>query len=123
MSETACGLDVSLAVMGGKWKPLILYHLREEPRRFGDLKRRVDGISEKMLIQQLRELTAAGVLVRHDYGQVPPKVDYTITEFGMTLVEALMPLCEWGNRQRLRVENTLGAGRLQDQMTGRIDRF
>jgi DNA-binding HxlR family transcriptional regulator len=74
--------------MGGKWKPLIVYHLRSGPKRFGDLKRLVGGISEKVLIQQLRELVAAGVLVRRDYGQVPPKVDYTMTPFGMTLLGA-----------------------------------
>ena len=98
-----CGLDVSLAVMGGKWKPLILFHLQSKTRRFGDLKRVVAGISEKVLIQQLRELVAAGVLVRHDYQQVPPKVDYTLTPFGVTLVEALMPLCRWGVRHRAHV--------------------
>lgn len=102
-NEPACGLDVAIAVMGGKWKPLILYHLRARPQRFGDLRRLVEGISEKVLIQQLRELTAAGILVRRDYQQVPPKVDYTITDFGMTLVEALMPLCVWGTEHRARV--------------------
>ncbi len=105
--ESACGLDVALAVMGGKWKPLILYHLRTSPKRFGDLKRLVAGMSEQMLIQQLRELAAADVLVRHDYQQVPPKVDYTITEFGMTLVEALLPLCVWGSEHRARVEEKM----------------
>jgi DNA-binding HxlR family transcriptional regulator len=108
--EPACGLDVALAVMGGKWKPLILYRLRAGPKRFGDLKRLVAGISEKVLIQQLRELTAAGVLVRHDYQQVPPKVDYTMTDFGMTLIEALMPLCVWGVEHRVRVEETMVSG-------------
>lgn len=101
--EPVCGLDVALAVMSGKWKPLILYHLRSGPKRFGDLKRLVDGISEKVLIQQLRELETADVLIRHDYQQVPPKVDYTITDFGMTLVEALMPLCDWGTENRARI--------------------
>lgn len=104
MTTPECGLDVSLAVMGGKWKPLILYHLHPGPKRFGDLKRLVAGISEKVLIQQLRELVAAEVLVRHDYRQVPPKVDYTLTPLGGTLVEALMPLCVWGVRHRSRVE-------------------
>jgi DNA-binding HxlR family transcriptional regulator len=104
MTEPECGLDVALAVMGGKWKPLILYHLRSGPRRFGELKRLVAGISEKVLIVQLRELVAAEVLVRHDYGEVPPKVDYTMTTFGETLVQALLPLCEWGTRHRSRVE-------------------
>ena len=99
-----CGLDISLAVIGGKWKPLILYHLRSGPERFGNLKRLVVGISEKVLIQQLRELVAAEVLIRRDYQQVPPKVDYAITAFGKTLVEALLPLCDWGTRHRSYVE-------------------
>jgi DNA-binding HxlR family transcriptional regulator len=89
-----CGLDVALAIMGGKWKPLILYHLRTGPRRFGDLKRAVAGISEKVLIQHLRELASAEVLVRRDYGEVPPKVDYTVTPYGMTLIEALRVGCK-----------------------------
>ena len=101
---SACGLDVALTVMGGKWKALILYHLRSGPRRFSDLKRLVTDISEKVLIQQLRELVAAEVLVRRDYQQVPPKVDYTVTPFGMTLIEALLPLCEWGVEHRARIE-------------------
>lgn len=103
-SDTDCGLDVALAVIGGKWKPIILYHLHPSPRRFGELRRLVAGISEKVLIQQLRELVEAGVLVRHDYREVPPKVDYAVTPFGKTLVEALMPLCAWGNEHRVQVE-------------------
>ncbi len=99
----ACGLDVALAVMGGKWKPLILYHLYSGSKRFGDLRRLVAGVSEKVLIQQLRELAAAGVLTRHDYQRVPPMVDYTITAFGMTLARALMPLCEWGTVHRAKI--------------------
>ena len=102
--ETACGLDVALAVMGGKWKPLILFHLQRGPRRFGDLKRLVVGISEKVLIQQLRDLVDVSVLIRHDHRQVPPKVDYAVTPFGMTLVEALLPLSVWGTEHRVRVE-------------------
>ncbi len=107
IDDPTCGLDVALAVMGGKWKPLILYHLRSRPKRFSELKRLVAGISEKVLIQQLRELTAGGVLVRHDHQQVPPKVDYTITALGMTLVQALLPLCDWGTEHRTRVEEIM----------------
>ncbi len=101
--EPPCGLDAALAVMGGKWKPLILYHLNSGPKRFGDLKRLVMGVSEKVLIQQLRELAAAGVLTRHDYQRVPPMVDYTMTAFGTTLARALMPLCEWGTEHRNKI--------------------
>ena len=102
--DSPCGLDVALAVVGGKWKPLILYHLNSGPKRFGDLRRLVAGISEKVLIQQLRELAAAGVLTRHDYQRVPPMVDYTMTPFGMTLAQALVPLCVWGTEHRAQVE-------------------
>ena len=97
MSDPVCGLDIALAVMSGKWKPLILYHLQGGPQRFGDLKRLVAGISEKVLIQQLRDLQAAGVLVRHDYKEVPPRVDYSLTPLGRSLADALAPLCAWGS--------------------------
>jgi len=106
MVEPPCGLDVALVVMGGKWKPLILYHLRAGPERFGEIKQKVAGISEKVLIQQLRDLVAHGVLIRRDYQEVPPKVDYTITPFGLTLVQALLPLCDWGTEHRTRFEQT-----------------
>lgn len=108
--ESQCGLDVAFAVVGGKWKPLILYHLSPGPKRFGDLKRLVAGISEKVLIQQLRELAAAGVLTRHDYQRVPPMVDYTMTAFGMTLARALMPLCVWGTENRARIAEITQSG-------------
>ena len=107
--EPVCGLDVALTVMGGKWKPLILYHLQEGSRRFGELRRRVAGVSEKVLIQQLRELVAAGVLIRRDHQRVPPKVDYTMTPFGLTLAAALMPLCVWGNEHRAEVEGVVAS--------------
>jgi DNA-binding HxlR family transcriptional regulator len=101
--DTPCGLDVSLTVIGGKWKPLILYHAQGGPTRFSELKRRVSGISEKVLIQQLRDLAAMNVLVRRDHNCVPPVVDYELTLFGETLVQALVPLCDWGNENRMRV--------------------
>lgn len=107
LPEPHCGLHIALVVMGGKWKPLILYYLGQGPKRFGELKRSITGISEKVLIQQLRELAAAGVLVRRDYQRVPPMVDYTMTEFGMTLARALMPLCEWGTEHRAHVVETV----------------
>jgi DNA-binding HxlR family transcriptional regulator len=99
-----CGLDVALAVVGGKWKPLMLFHLNGGPRRFGELRRLVVGISEKVLIQHLRELEADGILKRMDYREVPPRVDYEMTEFGRSLARALMPLCGWGDEHRERVE-------------------
>ena len=98
MDETdfTCGMDVALTVMGGKWKPLILFHLAQGTQRFGELRRLVAGISEKMLIQQLRELLSDGVVARHDYQELPPKVEYSLTQFGAGLATALAPLCAWG---------------------------
>lgn len=103
--ETKCGLDVSLRVVGGKWKPLILYHVQGGPTRFSELKRRVGGISEKVLIQQLRDLVGMEVLTRRHHHCVPPVVDYELTPFGDTLVQALVPLCDWGNANRAKVQD------------------
>jgi DNA-binding HxlR family transcriptional regulator len=92
-----CGLEAALVVVGGKWKPLILFHLGPGKRRFGELRRLVSGVSEKMLIQQLREMQADGIIDRLDFQEIPPKVEYSLTPFGRTLVKALLPLCEWGS--------------------------
>lgn len=91
-----CGLDAAIDVMGGKWKGLILFELGQGPRRFGELRRAVTGISERMLILQLRELRASGLVHRDEHRQVPPKVVYSLTEFGRSLNDALVPLGEWG---------------------------
>jgi DNA-binding HxlR family transcriptional regulator len=92
------GLGPVLEVIGGKWKALILWELHAEPVRFGELKRRVQGISEKMLIQQLRELEADGLIRREVFHQVPPRVEYSATKLGASLNDALTPLCKWGER-------------------------
>jgi DNA-binding HxlR family transcriptional regulator len=99
-----CGLEAALLVVGGKWKPLILFHLGDGKRRFGELRRRVSGVSEKMLIQQLRELQADGVIDRTDFKEIPPRVEYALTPFGRTLAKALLPLCEWGTAHSAAIE-------------------
>lgn len=103
-SNFVCGLDASLAVIGGKWKPLILFHLAHEARRYGDLRRAVGNVSDKMLIQQLKELEADGIVDRHNFKEIPPKVEYSLTPFGETLAEALKPLCAWGMQHMTEVE-------------------
>jgi DNA-binding HxlR family transcriptional regulator len=107
--DSECGLDVAFSVLSGKWKPLILYHLACHPRRFGELRRLVSGVSEKVLIQQLRELQGDGVVSRTDYHEVPPRVVYAITAFGVGLAEALLPLCDWGAANRARVNGLRSA--------------
>jgi DNA-binding HxlR family transcriptional regulator len=103
-SQFRCGLEAVLAVVGGKWKVLVLWRLAQGPLRFGELRRQVAGISEKMLIRQLRELEADGVVSRADYREVPPRVEYAVTPFGISLAEALRPLCNWGKDHMPRIE-------------------
>lgn len=92
-----CGLDATLRVIAGKWKPLILYFLIQGgPTRYGELRRAVRDVSDKMLIQQLKELEADGLVKRTDYKEVPPRVDYSLTPLGHSLAQALVPLCSWG---------------------------
>ena len=98
-----CGLEAALDVIGGKWKALILWELRSRERRFGELKRLVPGISEKMLIQQLREMEADGIVRRRVYNEIPPKVEYSSTSFGISLNDALEPLCDWGSKHMKRI--------------------
>ena len=99
-----CGLDAALFVLGGKWKPLILFHLAHGTQRYGELRRAVGGVSDKVLIQQLKELQSDGIIDRRDFGEIPPKVEYSLTDFGRTLGKALVPLCEWGTQYSEDVE-------------------
>lgn len=94
-----CGLGVAFQMVGGKWKGVILWLLEEKPHRFGELRRHLPGVSERILIKQLRELEQDGLILRHDFKSVPPKVEYSITPFGVTLLEALCPLSDWGIAQ------------------------
>ncbi|MGW6918067.1 winged helix-turn-helix transcriptional regulator [Kitasatospora sp. NPDC054939] len=99
-----CGLDAAIAVMGGKWKGLILFSLGEGPLRFGELRRSVSGISERILILQLREMETSGLVHREVHHQVPPKVEYSLTEFGHSLNTALAPLGAWGETHLEHIE-------------------
>jgi DNA-binding HxlR family transcriptional regulator len=102
--EYSCGLEAALDVVGGKWKVLILWPLRSAPIRFGELRRQVPTISEKMLIQCLKEMELDGIVTRRDFKEVPPRVEYALTPFGHTLCDALTPLCEWGQLHMAWIE-------------------
>lgn len=92
-------------VVGGKWKSLILWELHEKGlRRFGELKRGLPGVSEKMLIQQLRELAEDGIVHREVYREVPPRVEYSLTPDGTALNAALEPLGRWGVDRIARID-------------------
>ncbi|MFV0559428.1 MAG: winged helix-turn-helix transcriptional regulator [Enterococcus sp.] len=92
------GVEATMDVIGGKWKPIILCNLRHGPLRPSDLCRMIPGISQKMLTQQLRELENDHIIDRHVFQQVPPKVEYSLSDYGDTLSTLLDTLCSWGER-------------------------
>lgn len=92
-----CNFEVTMEVIGGKWKGLILYNLINGPKRTSELKRVVQSITQKMLIQTLRELEDDGLVNRKMFNQVPPKVEYSTTELGQSLEPILIALCQWGD--------------------------
>ncbi|MGF6229046.1 DNA-binding HxlR family transcriptional regulator [Inquilinus ginsengisoli] len=105
-----CAVEVTLAVMGGKWKPVILYQLLDGPRRFGELRKHFGGVSQRSLTLQLRELEADGIVNRHVFAEVPPRVEYSLTEYGRTLAPVLDAMKAWGQDFRERVEGMAPAG-------------
>jgi DNA-binding HxlR family transcriptional regulator len=94
--DFSCTLDATLRIISGKWKMLVLFVLRDGAKRYGELKRSIPGVSDKVLIQQLKELEAHRVLARTEYKEVPPRVDYALTPLGRSLAAAIVPLCTWG---------------------------
>lgn len=91
-------IDATLAVIGGKWKPLVIYELGEETLRFSQLLEKVKPrITQRMLTKELRELERDGLVIRKVYPQVPPKVEYSLTEKGRSLIPILDQLCVWGS--------------------------
>ncbi|MCW7755329.1 helix-turn-helix transcriptional regulator [Desulfobotulus sp. H1] len=104
--EYTCGIDVTLAVVGGKWKASILWHLAQETMRFSELQRQFSETTRKMLTQQLRELEADGLVHRKIYPQVPPKVEYSLTDKGRSIYPVLDMMCEWAKEH------------LQDEISG-----
>src|SRR5919197_5719342 len=95
-----CPAELTLDVIGGRWKVLILWQLFQGEKRFSELFRSLDGITQKMLTQQLRELEKDGIVHRQVYPQVPPKVEYSLTPLGKSLRPVVDAMCEWGLKQR-----------------------
>ena len=91
-----CPAERTLAVVGGRWKVPVVWHLARGPRRFSDLRRDLGDVTAKVLTQQLRELEADGVVSRKVYAQVPPKVEYALTERGRSLLPVVHAMCKWG---------------------------
>lgn len=103
--ENSCPVTATMKVLGGKWKSILInaiYHT--SPARFGELKRSVIGITQSMLTSQLRELEDDGIIKRKIYAEIPPRVEYTLTEFGLTLSPIIQSMAEWGKQFRLNNE-------------------
>jgi len=102
-NPNVCRVDDALGILVGKWKPIILLHLLNADKlRFNELKRNMEGITQKMLTQQLRELEEEDIIARKVYPEVPPKVEYSITEYGKSLKPILESMHEWGTKHTLR---------------------
>jgi DNA-binding HxlR family transcriptional regulator len=101
--EKSCPVTATMQVLGGKWKVILInaiYHT--SPARFGELKRSVKGITQSMLTQQLRELEEDGLISRKIYAEIPPRVEYTLTEFGLTLSPIMQSMAKWGEEYRIK---------------------
>jgi len=97
LTSSECGIEFTLSKMGGKWKPLILWFLAKKGiKRYGEIRRFIPTVTNKMLSQQLKELVSDELIYRKDYKEIPPKVEYSITKKGETLVPMLDFMCSWG---------------------------
>jgi DNA-binding HxlR family transcriptional regulator len=103
-TEYQCSMELTLELIGGKWKSLILWYLGDNTLRFSELKKALPKVTQKMLTQQLRELEQSGLVYRYIYTQIPPKVEYSLTTSGKSLLPILASLCEWGQNYVNEVE-------------------
>ncbi len=99
-----CPAETTLRVIGGRWKLIILWHLFQSVKRFSELQRGINGVTQKMLTQQLREMERDGIIERKVYPQVPPKVEYSLTVLGTSLQPVLDSMCNWGTRHKDKAE-------------------
>ncbi|SKB45201.1 winged helix-turn-helix transcriptional regulator [Malaciobacter marinus] len=98
--DEKCPVEIALDVIDGKWKILILWYLRRDTKRFNELQRQMPKITQKMLSQKLKELELDGIITRVVYPQVPPKVEYSLSEYGKSLKPILKQLYFWGEKHK-----------------------
>jgi DNA-binding HxlR family transcriptional regulator len=94
-----CPIEITLRAIGGKYKPVILFHLLKGARRYKELQREIPGVSQRMLTLHLKELERDGLVSRHSFPTVPPRVEYAITEYGRSLESVLQAMNTWGKSQ------------------------
>ena len=99
MKQYILGIEATLEIFGGKWKALITYILTFGTKRTGELQRLIPGISQKVLIEKLKELEKDGIIEKHVYEEMPPKVEYKLTEYGQSFQIFYMQMCFWGREK------------------------
>ncbi|MCY7953041.1 transcriptional regulator HypR [Bacillus inaquosorum] len=114
-NKEGCPVEFTLDVIGGKWKGILFYHMIDGKKRFNEFRKICPSITQRMLTLQLRELEADGIVHREVYHQVPPKVEYSLTEFGRTLEPIVLQMKEWGESNRDVLESYRSNGLLKDQ--------
>ena len=102
--DLSCPLEDTIKTFAGKWKPSILHYLADESCRFNELKRRIPGISQRMLTLQLRELEKDGLVVRKHYPEIPPRVEYHVSPLGRTLEPIYLAIKDWGETHEKAIE-------------------
>ncbi|AJY73617.1 winged helix-turn-helix transcriptional regulator [Paenibacillus beijingensis] len=105
-----CPVEFTLDVIGGKWKGVLLYHLIDGTKRFNEFRKICPSITQRMLTLQLRELEEDGVIHREVYQQVPPKVEYSLTEFGRTLEPIILQMKQWGETYKKKARSLIFNG-------------
>jgi DNA-binding HxlR family transcriptional regulator len=111
LQHDGCGFAAALNAIGGKWKTMILWEVNLAPRRFGELRRLLPGVSEKVLTQQLREMEADDLIQREIFPGAVQKVEYSVTAFGKTLNDAVILLSKWGKKHERHMTERQAAGR------------
>ncbi len=116
-SKSGCSVEVTLSVIGGTWKPIILFKLMTQKKmRFMELSREIPNVTQRMLTLQLRELESDGIVERTVHAEVPPRVDYELTELGMTLKPVLLAMRTWG----LKYSALVDAGDAEEQGSNEV---
>ncbi len=114
--KTGCDVEATLSVIGGRWKPILVCHLLNGKKRYGELRRLTPNATERMITLQLKELEADGIVNRHAYAEVPPRVEYELTAYGRSLESILVQMQEWGRefkqKQMLLEESAIDQGSL-----------
>ena len=101
-TDHKCPAEFTLAMIGGRWKIPIIFHLLDGRKRFTELSRALNGVTQKMLTQQLREMERNGLVERKVFAQVPPKVEYTLTNLGVSLRPVVDAMCRWGDEHGVK---------------------